>query len=431
MSRTVINPILLGSPFPIGTIINSLSAPVFDGSTWLACDGSSQSKSTYATLFSNIGHDYMAFTPTISSGTAPAAITCGMYFNGTHWAYTNGATSYYYSSNGSTWSTVTLSNSVASPRITNYVPANTSIVYNTSGTAANISTNTNGSETWGTHTLPIQPSRYNIAPGNSTTNFLYVVDGSQTVYTMANGGTTWTTTASALPASVASGNALGVVWWDGTNWNVINQGKGLLYQTSTASGKGGWTTANSGNPLFYLQIFPTGNAVTTALSNAPNVVLLNAQGISYVSTTSLASDFISYPQPAPFAGVPALSGSTQPNIISVFWNGFCYVAIGSSSTTLPPSIMTSKDAKKWHIVTGITNANTLNFVLNITGAGLDCPTATNNLANTSNGEFLLQATLGNGSGTSSTYYTVLMTPTPTPSTQFSLPNIPGSYIRAL
>jgi len=234
-----------GATFPVGAILKTPSAPTGNG-TWLACDGSSQSQSTYATLFSNIGHGYMQYSENIANpGTSVPglAINSNIIWTGVQWVFVNGLSLKY--TNGLTVSAVTLSNTATS--LTSYNAGNLVIAYAAGSTSANISLD--GGTTWASHILPAAPpASKRIASGNSTTNFLYVTSSDSAdnvIYTMANGGITWTSTVNALPITGFHAISPAAIWWDGTNWNILDSGNTALYQTTDPSGQTSWTATNN------------------------------------------------------------------------------------------------------------------------------------------------------------------------------------------
>jgi hypothetical protein len=410
-----------GVSFATGTILQTPSAPL--GGTWLACDGSAQSTSTYPALYAAIGQTYMNFTstfPTSTNSVSAASIPIWLGTTTANWLVDSAnGTAVWWGSTG-TWLTQTSVGSGLSA-----LTANLAVGYAlsyTNTTSAALTTSLSNISFAG-NTLPTAPGSFQkvIAPGNaSTAVFLYCVTGSQTVYTMTKGGTIWASTAGALPKT----GTPGAIWWDGTDWNILMT-NGVLEQTSLVSGTANWTVAYSSTSILamYAPIANNQqNAEVGSFDNAPNVVLAPfSAGNSIVSTNSLVTSQ-QYPQ----------SFVTYQSPTSVFWNGYVYVAIvafnGSTAVNnvvpqyIESTIYTSKDGKQWiNDTTGIFMCPAAQF----TG------TMTNTLsANTTTGAFLM---LGENPGGPSPGGTSLMivTPTVNPQSQFNLPLKPGYYIRAL
>jgi hypothetical protein len=408
-----------GVSFATGTILQTPSAPA--GGTWLACDGSVQSTATYPALYNAIGQTYMNFTSTFPASTnTVSAASIPVWLGNSNWLVTSAnGTAVWWGSTG-TWLTQTSVGSGLSALSVN-LAVGYALGY-TNTTAAALTASLTSINFVG-NTLPSAPGSFQkvIAPGNANTAvFLYCVTGSQTVYTMTKGGTTWASTASALPKT----GTPGAIWWDGTDWNILMT-NGVLEQTSLVSGTANWTVAYSSTSILalYAPIMNNQqNAEVGSFDNAPNVVLAPfSSGNSIVSSNSLLTS-TQYPQ----------SFVTYQSPTSVFWNGYVYVAIVAfnSSTAvnnvvpqyINSTIYTSIDGKVWrNATTGIFMCPAAQF----TG------TTTNTLtANTTTGAFLM---LGENAGGPSPGGTNLMIvfPTVNPASQFNLPLQPGYYIRAL
>lgn len=378
------------SAFPIGTIIHSSTSTPSIGGTWLACNGASVAQATYPALYALIGHAYMQYTGTVGSaiGFIGGSNTC---WTGDRWVCSNGSTTSAYSTNGTTWTTgaITATTSYAAYAATSLV-----IGY-TTATSASISSDKG--ITWGAHTLPVAPTTAGrIAPGNSTSNFLLVNDSSRSVYTMANGGVVWTTTANALPAGATS-MTVGAVWWDGTRWNIIDNNSSVLYQTTDASGVGSWTSAGT--------IFVTFNGSSAGAAFNGNTTVRNAKDVSYIYTNM---------------AVPAIQHPVLPSTIAAassgqFWNGFCYCWTSAAAAT-GLIMYTSLTGRNWHAPGNLGNINMSNASLGTGTVG-------------SNNVCADQATARIAGYFGAT--AILLTPTATLASQFSLPNMAGEYIRAL
>lgn len=381
---------LSGLVLPIGSIVHSsTSAPKGQG-LWLACNGATVAQATYPALYSQIGHAYMQYTGTVGSAVGFVGGT-NVVWTGDRWVTGNATTTAAYSTNGTTWTTVAVTSSTA---FTAYAPTSLVIAY-ASATSASISSDKG--ITWGAHTLPVAPTNTGrIAPGNATSNFLLVNDSSRTVYTMANGGTVWTTTATALPATATSMTA-GAVWWDGTRWNVIDNNNSLLYQTTDASGVGSWTTVGS--------VYITFNGSTGAAAYNGNTTVRNSKDVSYIFTNMAL----------PAAQSPVLPSAIAGTQSALLWNGFCYCWVSGAALT-GFVMLTSLSGRNWHNTGNLGNVNFSNASLGTGNVGCNnvcIDQATGRLA----GYF------GNSA--------MLLTPTPTLASQFSLPNMAGEYIRAL
>jgi hypothetical protein len=390
-----------GALFPIGSIVKSPSAPTGNG-TWLPCDGSSVSQSTYAALFSLLGHGHMEFTPTPS----PSVVLSGpgnVIWTGSKWGVTSANPNLYYSSSdGTTWASVSMPNTTKS--LTYCSASNTILSYIVTSTTANISTN--GGASFVTHTLPIAPgnSINAIAPGNSTTSFLFINGNSRTVYTMASGGTTWTTTTNALPFVTATPRSL---WWNGSVWTALMSS--ATFQTSDPAGITGWASITCPGGAFGATL--TGGGVSI---NGSTVLLVQA-AVSVISTD---------------CGVTITSYTQSPLRISgssgLGWNGYCYVL--RSGAAAVNNYLTSVDGKSF----ASTNQGAGALVQGGT-SGFFAPDSyptTNSNMDTATGRFVdLYAPAINGVGIP--FSPALMTPTPNPATQFSLPMLSDSYIKVL
>ncbi len=233
------------SPYPIGTILTSPSAPTVGG-TWLECNGTGVSQATYASLFSTIGHSWLNYKSTMNSGTVPftPAAACGCIWTGTSWLYVLPSnTQTYTSSDGFTWSTAgTLP--VALTGIIQLRAGNAGeiVAYSSTSGTTSYGTTNNGT-TWGTNTIfPVSGMSISANGSNwvGSTN-------STTIYTTTNPFSgSWTTNSAVLPS--APGTAA-IIVWTGNTWLILNSSSG---QTSTAwtstvsTGASGWTSSTIG-----------------------------------------------------------------------------------------------------------------------------------------------------------------------------------------
>lgn len=382
----------LSAAFPIGTIVRSTAA--ITGGTWLQTDGSTLSQSTYASLFGTIGHAYMAYSHTFVSSVAFSG-NSSIVWNGTYWGWTNNTTFAY--SDGVSTGTAALANTgtANSGALTSY---NTNGTMIDAGPGINANISLNYGVSWSTHSFPVAVNAaINIAPGNTSSTFLFVTTNTANVYTMTAGATSWLTSAGVLPFVPSK---IGAVWWDGSNWNVADAGNSLIYQTAVAAGTSGWTAAPQNQSI--KSVFS--GSLTVALTNGKNVISVPQGPYIHSSTNSLAT-INNYPTTLPI-GVQAYVP---------YWNGTVWVLFNFSGGTTP-TIAISADGTQGNIVSSGVDVQQNSTLLNA---------STNNLMNTANGKFLLIANY-----TSSISEALLYAPAPNTSTQFSLPFIPGSYIRA-
>jgi len=276
------------------------------------------------------------------------------------------------------------------------------------GSATSADYSANSGVTWAANTLPITPTAGSVAPGNSTTQYLYVNTGGTSVYTMAAGAGTWTTTASALSTAIGS---LGAIWWDGTNWNIVDVSNNSIWKTSVASGKSGWAATAT----YLTQGFPgttSGNRIA-CLNNGVNTLILYGESNSVVVSTSsftVASTTL-HPTILPIAGNNNFMGG-------VFWNGYCYVAVVEASGIID-SFYTSLNGTLWN--------QSMNSGLLFSGVTLAGSYWNNQPICNSSGQFIRFAYHAGDA----TVDVMLCSPTPTPATQFQLPLIPYSWIRTL
>lgn len=320
MTVQKIQQIQIESPYSIGTIIAGPTAPV-DGGTWLECNGSGVSQSTYSALYSAIGHAWTTYTATASSSTAPVTVANGtkIVWTGAKWLLIQVSnTQTYTSTDGQTWSAAgTLPGTMTQPTPT--VGPSGTVVLRNNGVSATSYYTTNSGTSWSTTTnvSPISATGYMAYNG---TNWLCFNQSSRNTYHTTNPTTgSWTTNTNALPAATGSNTS---VIWDGTNW-IINYAGTMppsstspYYVTSVSTGASGWST-------YVANIMKQGGAqaVTGAATNGSGTVLVasHANSFFYRTTNAFTNIKAVYPQ-----------GGFASSLKYPIYNGFSFIALDPS-----------------------------------------------------------------------------------------------------
>ncbi len=414
----------LSGLYPIGTIIEGPSAPV-DGNTWLECDGSAVSQSTYATLYSALGHSWMRYSSTLTTGLSFTSTPFAITWTGSTWvAILSNSTQAYSSTDGITWTSRTL-NSANSQQAVSDGSSSKVLVFNSSSTSANYSSD--GGVTWGSATLPSAATWYIRFNG---TNWIGVTGASSQVITSSN-GTSWTSNASLLPANISTSAS---IFWDGSNWIIIDHGNLAVYKTSVSAGTSGWTTSVAAYTGGVLATASTANVSTPYAINGSGTII-GVQGTPFVlsatigaSSPPLVSINTSQMSTTSWSSIQGCGSLVSPR---VWWNGFCFILITSSQNA--SNMFTSVDGIKWNL-TNLPGPviqwmpQTSSGNINIGGDGSNIITTAP--VDSVTGKFVI---LGGKTGANPTN-SIVFTPISTPSTQFCLPleqGTPKSWIRAL
>jgi hypothetical protein len=398
-----------GMSVPVGTIIQSPSAPTGDG-TWLACDGSSASQSTYSALYSAISHKYLRYNETLGSNIS--TVVLGTAWTGSFWLVLKSNNNQpLKSTNGTSWSNTTNTLSTTydggGGATGRFAVGNTNnatvLVYSTSSTT--IDRSTDGGDTWGTKTIAASGDWIF---GNTSSTWVGVKASSRNVLYSTDDGSTWTQATNALTEVP---NLITQIYWSTVNskWVVSAQGPDGVYDykyytTTTANGSAGWAATAY-------------NALTNAGAIAVNGKLISPSASSEGLLTITEDDFVT----TRTQSLAQLSGNTFANFGGLFYNGIQYIYMTNNNTS-PQMLIASYDTKEWYdipIDAGGFVGGRLQSFSNSNGLRI-----TPHPADPATYKFVLIS--NNGSGPS-----ILFSPMVNIATNFNLPWKPGSYIKAL
>jgi hypothetical protein len=303
-----------------------------DGVTWSATTGAATSSSITLCIWANnqfvaMGSNYVAVSAdgiTWTAGTISQTNLYSIVWDPTHSVYIVGSSvgGIYISSNGTTWSSVTISGmSTVSTLVTNG-----SRVVALSGVNRVAAYSDNGGTSWTTYTLPTE---------GSITAAVY--DGTQFIATGNNGveitsldGITWANTQRFLIYDIA-------------NVFVVSQDNYLAVQ---------------GNGAYPGRVFSTTNAgrtwVWNYISGAPNIYDIHYNGTQYVAVGGInagtvgkiytSTDLITW---------TVITTASPYNFKSVAYSGSMYVAAANNGTALQlpngagGSLWSSNDGATW------------------------------------------------------------------------------------
>ena len=389
-----------GASLPIGAIVASSATPT--GGTWLPCDGSTKSQSTYSTLYSQIGQQYMGYS--VALGTPIALLNpLGLCWAGSNWFFVDVATGFgYTSTDGLTYAGT--NQSFANTDRVSTDGNGTVFVYGFTTTTLYVSTN--GGSTFTTATLPAASSWYISAKGDGHT--WIGIDNSQSgnVIYSTNNGSSWSQTIAAI-SEVSAPTAL---WWTGSAWILLDNYPRVI-TTAVSTGSSGWTiTATYFNSITFFSGTTEGawneNSFIQLRPSTPADSSISIDGGASVKFYPQLSDF--------FTGVPiaASQPGTMRSLVSNTW-----VTAQDSHV-----IGTSTDAITWYSVPLTGSVYPYVFI---------APFSTTPYSNV----YSIDPTTGVFAAFATTSISVttpiVFTPTPNLGTQFQLPLIDGNYIRVL
>ncbi len=405
MTIKKIQQIQIESPYSIGTIIQAPTAPV-DGGTWLECDGTGVSQSTYSTLFGVIGHDYLSYTfERKNAWTGANRTSSKVAWTGTTWVAVNPSSTAVYKStnNGTSWSSATALpvTTGASPNL--IVNPSTGTLFSTTSSTT-IQRSTDSGTTWSSRTF-----------GGTSANYYYGFNGNNiiavtnntTLYYSSDDGLTWAATTVWPTATTATD-----LTWTGSKWVAVNQATGsastaFAYFTSTNSaGTSGWSVT-------YPTLMPGSSSGGSFVvrPGTDDIVVSQSQNFYYT----------------PDAGttVSSLSQVSQPQSLAArLWTGNQYLLF--TTNVNPYGIVNGSN-------TAI-NTRNFNFVNTSNGGGIAWSTNWTSLkyaVNTSTNTCLSLGDQAIGTAASTTFLYVIY-PSIDISTQFSLPiSQSKSWIKAL
>ena len=398
-----------GTSFSIGTIIQGTSAPT-DSNTWLECNGAAVSQSTYATLYSNIGHSWMNFTMTNSTTVLPATFSSIAWVNSKWVSVVTSSTQTRTSTDGLSWSNAGSTSTGLSGTNLLFTDGTNVLWSNQTATTAYLSTNEGTS--WSTSTLSASGVWFFGANG---ANWIATKTNSRDIMSSNDRGATWATQTNALPASAATNYTPVLANWDGTRWSLYNNGSsGISYYTTDSTGVGSWTSTTTYFPW-------DGNGRIGCARNSSTVI--SASQATTAGYVTLTTD----------NGVTnAISKPMNPNVNmgNIWWNGYVFCLCSAYNPMSGAVIYVSTNGINWNqsAIAGVYSGGLSTAAATFYGANVSLTNFP--VAGLSGGEMLLSQTQVTPSGN----YPMKFTPSCTPASQFNLPIFPGSikyWIRAL
>ena len=305
-----------GATFPIGAIVSTPSTPTGNG-TWLACDGSWVSQSTYSSLYSVVGKKYTNFTTTFGTNITGTQII----WAGTRWlsVAATATTACQTSTDGINWSA---GGSFTSTTAGNMFYGN-GVTLLTSGARRS----TNAGATWATVSSP--GANQSLATDNLG-NWI-AVGGDRTVWFSSNNASSWTQTSNALPSQPANTNSLFAVNWTGTGWFVstppgASQVVRNLFTTDITGATGWGEISNAG--LAHNNFTSFGSTIVGMGNNIVSTSTNNGTTFNSQQSSMLQTDII----PHTFGGGVMLISTATVGSISISTDGkeFIQSNVGNS-----------------------------------------------------------------------------------------------------
>lgn len=414
-----------GVSFAIGTVLNGPSAPS-DGGTWLACNGAGVSQSTYASLYSVIGQGFFGYQlfNSIASPATPTSSLSPMWLGATYGWGSFSTSNFRTTTDNVTWTGANAIGHTPTQMFTD--GAGNIISVASASTTARYSTN--GGTTWSNVTLPAAGAwslKWN------GTNWIGHIAGTTDIISASAVGGAWTNHAAVLPTATST-NVMG---WDGTRWIIVNiaYNNDIVY-TTTSDGSAGWTNVTA---IVNANNFAgaTGTlSPSCSMSNGTLVSWQIGQGNEiYTMTTTDAETTVNQKSNViskAIIGTPTAAQSQTQYGLS--WNGFAWIfVLGFKDTQMPTIFLSSADG-----ITVNEPKPPLRIVAhdasNFSGFASDANISTSLGIDTATGNFLIYMnTPSLGLGLINGAKMLLFKPIHTPSTQFCVPYINKSWIKAL